>query len=144
MRLLCLTGFVILAVVVHDVCALDPEDVHTAMDTAEVRNPDQDEDQALREEVSTIRWTLMILIRIYQKLVSPQYGDVCNFTPSCSHFGFEAMQKYGMVQGVLMTADRLERCHYCAGGHYPFDPDKGKLKDPVEDHNLWGTDRKDE
>jgi len=108
-------------------------------DTAVTKNGDIQEDRALARETSPLKWTALALIRLYQKMASPQYGDVCNFTPSCSHFGFASFKKYGFVQGFLMTADRLQRCNYWAFGKYPYDPTSGKLLDPISKHALWGT-----
>lgn len=78
-------------------------------------------------------------ISLYQKVLSPQQGQVCAFQPTCSQFAQEALRKYGLFQGALMASDRLQRCHYCAPGNYP--PTKtGFCYDPVEDHRLWGDD----
>lgn len=74
-------------------------------------------------------------IIIYQKIISPQQGGVCNFTPSCSQFGLQAIKKYGIVEGILMTSDRLQRCHYCVAGEYYYKP-KGRFYDPMRNHCL--------
>ncbi|MDD5529306.1 MAG: membrane protein insertion efficiency factor YidD [bacterium] len=78
-------------------------------------------------------------IHVYQIVISPRQGDVCNFNPSCSHFACEAIEKEGVVKGILMTADRLERCNYSAWQYKDkyyktkFDTTRGnKLYDPVE------------
>lgn len=78
------------------------------------------------------------LIRIYQKVISPHQGDVCNFTPSCSNYAYEAIKRHGL-RGVLMTFDRLERCNYFAwhykGKYYKVKLTKErvyKLHDPVD------------
>lgn len=97
------------------------------------------EDHALLAETSTLRWTVMKIIRLYQKFISPQYGDVCAFHPSCSHFGFQAIQHQGLIQGGLMTADRLLRCNKHAYGKYSYDNKTGKLSDPITDHILWNA-----
>lgn len=76
------------------------------------------------------------LIRVYQIIISPQQGDVCSFSPSCSHYGLEAIKKYGFLQGTLMISDRLQRCNYCASGKYPLTPEN-RLYDPIENHSLW-------
>jgi len=85
---------------------------------------------------STSRQLLLAGIRFFQKRVSPVDGSRCNFFPTCSHFGSQAVQSRGALLGMLMTADRLMRCHYLV------DPDagyvrlpNGRLHDPV-DHNL--------
>ncbi|UCG50383.1 MAG: membrane protein insertion efficiency factor YidD [Candidatus Latescibacterota bacterium] len=49
-------------------------------------------------------------IQLYQILLSSQDLPGCNFEPSCSHFGREAVSRFGF-QGVLMTSDRLLRCN---------------------------------
>jgi len=77
-------------------------------------------------------------IKVYRVLISSHQPDVCNFVPSCSHFGYEAISKYG-IKGILMTFDRLERCNYfawfVAGKYYSviYDSVRGyKLYDPVD------------
>jgi putative membrane protein insertion efficiency factor len=86
---------------------------------------------------SPLAWPAVALISLYQKTFSVQQGQVCAFQPTCSHFSQEAFRKYGLLQGALMTSDRLQRCHYCATGHYPL-AETGFSLDPVENHLLWG------
>ena len=81
-------------------------------------------------------------IRLYQVFLSGQQGDVCNFEPSCSHFAFEAIDKYGPFWGILMAGDRLERCHPFAFSYVPtyyrvgFVPGRGmKILEKPED--VW-------
>ncbi|MBI4777314.1 membrane protein insertion efficiency factor YidD [Candidatus Desantisbacteria bacterium] len=75
-------------------------------------------------------------IIIYQKLISPQQGGVCNFEPSCSQFSLLSIKKYGIIKGILMTSDRLQRCHYCVSGEYDYSPESGRFYDPVKNHCL--------
>ncbi|TQM66313.1 membrane protein insertion efficiency factor YidD [Klugiella xanthotipulae] len=57
------------------------------------------------------------LLVIYRFLISPLYGDVCRYYPSCSRYSLEAMQSHGFLRGVWLTARRLIRCHpWSAGG----------------------------
>ncbi len=53
-----------------------------------------------------------ILIRFYQKIISPQDGPKCRFYPVCSAYGREAVEKHGALMGAFMAADRLIRCNY--------------------------------
>lgn len=79
------------------------------------------------------------MIRLYQWGISSQDGPVCPMYPTCSGFGFEAIRRYGALQGTLMTADRLLRDNPSAHTLYPKTP-RGEqlyLYDPVEDHVLW-------
>jgi putative membrane protein insertion efficiency factor len=99
-------------------------------------NTSGDSDGALLPpfEVSELRMFAHFMIRCYQKFVSSQQYNVCLFNPSCSHFGSEAVRRYGFMRGVLMTSDRLQRCNNFAAQYgYEFDASSGKLKDPVPD-----------
>jgi putative component of membrane protein insertase Oxa1/YidC/SpoIIIJ protein YidD/TM2 domain-containing membrane protein YozV len=75
------------------------------------------------------------LFDIYQNIVSSSQGDVCNFSPSCSRFGRQAVEQYGIMLGTLMAADRLTRCNswaYHYYGTYYRDLQHGKIFDPTE------------
>jgi putative membrane protein insertion efficiency factor len=54
---------------------------------------------------------LVFLVRLYQKFISPLYGDVCRFEPSCSHYFIQAVQKYGAIRGSLKGFWRICRCN---------------------------------
>ena len=54
------------------------------------------------------------IIRVYQTVVSSQDLEACNFEPSCSHFSAKAIRRGGFFKGLLLTADRLSRCHFFA------------------------------
>ncbi|MBA2746614.1 MAG: membrane protein insertion efficiency factor YidD [Flavisolibacter sp.] len=58
----------------------------------------------------------ILLIRIYQLVISPWLGPKCRFTPTCSHYGIEAFKKYGLFKGMWLTVRRIGRCHPW-GGH---------------------------
>ncbi|MFC1683427.1 membrane protein insertion efficiency factor YidD, partial [Candidatus Zixiibacteriota bacterium] len=79
-------------------------------------------------------------ISIYQGIVSPQQGQVCAFEPTCSHFSQKALRQYGLFHGGLMTSDRLQRCHYCAAGHYVLS-ETGRSRDPIQGHCLRGEEQ---
>jgi hypothetical protein len=67
------------------------------------------------------KWILLMLIRGYQKVISPAIaGNTCRFYPSCSHYGYQAIYKYGAIKGSVMAIWRLLRCNpFNPGG---FDP----------------------
>jgi putative membrane protein insertion efficiency factor len=67
------------------------------------------------------RFVLLGLIRLYQIVVSPALPpDTCKFYPSCSHYGYQAVYKYGVFKGTGMAIWRVLRCNpYSSGG---FDP----------------------
>jgi putative membrane protein insertion efficiency factor len=65
---------------------------------------------------------LILLLLAYRKVISPLYGQVCRFFPSCSAYALEAVTVHGAVKGSWLAARRLARCHpWNAGGvdHVP-------------------------
>lgn len=65
---------------------------------------------------------LILLLKAYRKVISPLYGQVCRFFPSCSAYALEAVTVHGAVKGTWLAARRLVRCHpWNAGGvdHVP-------------------------
>lgn len=59
-------------------------------------------------------------IRLYQNTFSRALPPSCRFVPSCSQYGIEAIEKYGVVRGILKTAWRIVRCNpFSAGGYDP-------------------------
>jgi len=63
---------------------------------------------------------LQSLIRGYQRWISPMLGPHCRFTPSCSQYAFEAIERYGAIKGSWLAIKRLLRCQpLCKGGHDP-------------------------
>jgi putative membrane protein insertion efficiency factor len=63
---------------------------------------------------------LQLLIRAYQVLLSPMSGGACRFTPSCSAYALEALERHGAWKGGLMAVRRIARCH--PWGSSGFDP----------------------
>ena len=61
-----------------------------------------------------------IFLRGYQLLISPIYGPVCRYAPSCSHYAHEAVLTHGVVRGSWLALKRLARCHPWGGSG--FDP----------------------
>ena len=59
-------------------------------------------------------------IKAYQILISPLLGPSCRFTPTCSQYAVEAIQKYGPIKGSWLAFKRIIRCHPWGGcGHDP-------------------------
>ena len=63
----------------------------------------------------------IILIRFYQLVLSPYLGgSKCRFTPTCSQYTAEAIEKYGPIKGIFLGVKRLSKCR--PGGGHGFDP----------------------
>jgi putative membrane protein insertion efficiency factor len=59
-------------------------------------------------------------IRLYQRVLSPALPPGCRFQPSCSQYGYEAIERHGVIKGIGLTAWRLLRCNpFNRGGHDP-------------------------
>ncbi|MDD5144601.1 MAG: membrane protein insertion efficiency factor YidD [Candidatus Pacebacteria bacterium] len=50
-------------------------------------------------------------ITFYQKFISPVLGKNCRFYPSCSNYALVAMEKYGLLKGMILATKRLLKCH---------------------------------
>jgi uncharacterized protein len=62
----------------------------------------------------------LAIIRFYQRFISPLLPPSCRFTPTCSHYGYEAIQKYGFIKGGWLAIKRIGRCHpFNPGGYDP-------------------------
>lgn len=74
------------------------------------------------------RFLVITIIKLYQKTLSLDHGPLkhifpygfCRFNPSCSQYGLEAIQKYGIFKGGYLTIKRIIRCNpFNKGGHDP-------------------------
>ena len=61
---------------------------------------------------------LIILIKVYQLLISPLFPPSCRFTPTCSHYTVEALKKYGILKGGWLGFRRIIKCHPWGGSGY--------------------------
>lgn len=61
---------------------------------------------------------LLLPICFYQHFISPLKGPSCRFTPTCSQYAVEALQKHGPLKGLYLAVRRLLRCHPWGGCGY--------------------------
>lgn len=67
-----------------------------------------------------MKWILIGLLKVYRAVISPLYGPVCRYYPSCSAYALEAVRVHGSIKGSWLAARRLGRCHpWAAGGYDP-------------------------
>jgi putative membrane protein insertion efficiency factor len=76
-----------------------------------------------RRRVSPLAWPLILLIRAYQRWISPALPPTCRFYPSCSEYAVQALEVHGLVIGSALTVWRLVRCApWHPGGVEPVPP----------------------
>ncbi|CBH22703.1 hypothetical protein SAMN02745120_2561 [Acetoanaerobium noterae] len=64
---------------------------------------------------------LILIIRFYQKFISPLKGPTCRFYPTCSAYSIEAIKKYGPIKGSYLSLRRILKCHpFHEGGYDPL------------------------
>ncbi len=65
-----------------------------------------------------MKHVLIFLINVYRGYISPRFPGVCRFTPTCSQYALEAIQKYGALKGTWLAIKRILRCHPGNPGGY--------------------------
>ncbi len=61
---------------------------------------------------------VLAMIRFYQRSVSPGLPAACRYQPTCSHYAYEAVERYGVLRGGWLALRRLLRCHPLHRGGY--------------------------
>jgi conserved hypothetical protein YidD len=73
------------------------------------------------KKASPRSWTIWLpvkLIRLYQVTLSPYMGRQCRYTPTCSNYALEALQKHGLLKGGWLAIKRILRCAPWGGSGY--------------------------
>ena len=64
---------------------------------------------------------LILLIRFYQKFISPMFPAKCRFYPTCSQYTLEAVKEHGAIKGTYLGIKRILKCHpFHEGGYDPI------------------------
>ena len=70
-----------------------------------------------------MKYVLIGLLKAYRFAISPLYGQVCRYHPSCSAYALEAVTVHGSLKGSWLAVRRLGRCHpWAPGGYDPVPP----------------------
>jgi putative membrane protein insertion efficiency factor len=77
--------------------------------------------------MTALRTAVTLPIRIYQRLFSPLVGSRCKYYPSCSEYAAQAIERFGILRGLVLAGWRLLRCNPWSHGGF----------DPVEDQRLF-------
>jgi putative membrane protein insertion efficiency factor len=72
-----------------------------------------------------MKYIVQALIRFYQQAVSVHFPPVCRYYPSCSAYAYQAVEKHGLLRGLVLAVKRFIRCHpFHAGGYDPVPENK--------------------
>ena len=74
----------------------------------------------MKKIVQVLSLPFILLIKLYQAVISPWLGPKCRYTPTCSQYAIEALKKHGVLKGLWLAVKRLSKCHPW-GGH-GYDP----------------------
>ncbi len=76
-----------------------------------------------------MKYLLIGLLKVYRAVISPLYGDVCKFHPTCSAYALGAVERHGAIKGTVLAARRLARCHpWSLGGYDPVPGTEQNMK----------------
>jgi putative membrane protein insertion efficiency factor len=76
-----------------------------------------------------MKWLVLAAIRLYQRTFSRVLPPSCRFVPSCSEYGHEAIERYGIARGGAMAVWRVMRCNPWGGHGYDPVPDRHRTKE---------------
>lgn len=82
---------------------------------------------------------LIGLLKVYRLVISPLYGDVCRYYPSCSAYALRAVEVHGAIRGTWLAGRRLLRCHPWAVGGYDPVPGTPEHAEEVRDQARRAT-----
>ncbi|OEJ26021.1 membrane protein insertion efficiency factor YidD [Streptomyces agglomeratus] len=88
-----------------------------------------------------MKYPLLALIKLYQWTISPLLGPVCRYYPSCSHYGFTAIDRHGAVKGTALTAWRILRCNPWSPGGVDHVPLRKRPRWHEALRHAWSGDR---
>ncbi len=78
-----------------------------------------------------MKYLVVALLKAYRVLISPLYGQVCRYHPSCSAYALDSVEAHGAMKGSWLAMRRIGRCHpWAAGG-----------LDPVPARFTWRSPR---
>jgi putative membrane protein insertion efficiency factor len=72
----------------------------------------------LRKILYPVTWLLKLLVRAYQLIISPNLPQSCRYTPTCSQYTIEALEKHGPIKGLYYGVKRILSCHPWGGSGY--------------------------
>ncbi len=74
--------------------------------------------------IERLKKLFILCIHGYQKYLSPLKSNHCKYTPTCSQYAIEALEKHGLIKGMLLAVWRILRCNPFSKGGYDPVPEK--------------------
>ncbi len=115
----------------------------STLPTASVGNGHLAASSLLRSVPLAPRNAGIAVLHAYRSVISPLYGDVCKYYPSCSAYAVGAVQQHGLVKGSALAAARLARCHPWAIGGVDDVPAHRAFRHTLTRHGFVVPPRKD-
>ena len=63
-------------------------------------------------------YPFLVIIRIYQTLISPLLPSTCRFSPTCSEYSKQSLKKHGLIKGSILSVKRILKCNPWGGNGY--------------------------
>jgi uncharacterized protein len=83
----------------------------------------------VKPRTNPVAFLLILVVRAYQKVLSPLLPSSCKYHPSCSQYAIDALREFGVLRGAVLAVWRVLRCNPMSYGGY----------DPVERQTLFGS-----
>ena len=81
---------------------------------------------------------LIWFVKAWRRFLSPLYGDVCRYYPSCSAYGLRSLEVHGAIKGSWLTISRIVRCNPWAAGGMDYGGYGGGIRNDGGTLNHWG------
>lgn len=122
------------------------QDINLLMKSNEESNPDKTSrsfiyknDSIWIHKLNPINLTFGTALFVYQNLISKHLSAGCLYSPTCSEFSKDAIREFGLLKGIVLSADRLTRCTRISATDLKttyFDPSSGKYSDPISKYKF--------
>lgn len=83
-----------------------------------------------------LKYPMIWFVKAWRRVISPLYGDVCKFHPSCSAYGLRALEFHGAARGSVLTIGRIARCHPWSEGGVDYVPGTPEAHEWAESHTT--------
>lgn len=89
-----------------------------------------------------MKFVLKALVRAYQLMISPYFPPSCRYTPTCSHYAIQALDKHGALKGSWLAMKRIGRCHPWSDGGYDPVPESDTYADRNQTETTTPTENR--